>query len=117
MSRSYRKTAIVRGCKRCSDKQWRRTYNRKLRRANKIKLQKEQEEFLPKLVREVSNVWDGCRDHTWDFRDQKYGLGEIYFPWTYHWEDGKLLKRAYTEEELEKEREEQRESYRRCLRK
>ena len=112
MSRSRRKTPIVRGSSRGSDKWWRRKYNRKLRRANKVRLQQQGEDFLPKLVREVSNVWDGQRDHTWDFRDYKHGMITVWYPRFWAEREGITV-----EEYIAKEREEAKEEYRKYMRK
>ena len=110
MSRSRKKTPIMRGSG--SDKFWRRSYNRKLRRANKVRLQKQQEDFLPVLVREVSNVWDSNRDSTWDFREYKHGLINVWYPSFWAEKEGISI-----EEYINKEREEAKEEYKKWLRK
>ena len=117
MARSRRKTPIMRCGGRCSDKQFRRRYNRRLRRINKMRLQKQGEEFLPKLIREVSDVWSGCRDHVWDFRDYKNGKHNTYGAWEWDREDGVFRKRLWTKEDWDKEKERQKKQYEEWLRK
>jgi len=111
MSRSRRKKPIIRHGG--SDKWWRRNYNRKLRRANKVLLQKQKEDFLPKLVREVSNVWDSSRDCTFRFTYLKDGnlchLSNVGF-----WAD---FYGVSIEEYIEKEKKEAKEEYNKWMRK
>lgn len=118
MSRSRRKTPVIRHGG--SDKQWRQKYNRKLRRANKVRLQKQQEDFMPKLVREVSNVYDSCRDCTFHFWNYKHG-GHWYLGWVHkHWYWNQALGRDLDktlEDLIEEAIEETKEDYQKWMRK
>ena len=66
-----------------SGKWWKRLGNRRLRRANKVRLQKQGENFIPKIIHEVMNPWMECDHYYGWFGDLKYGKDDILF---YHWE-------------------------------
>lgn len=76
MSRSYRKTPI-RGCL-PSVKFGKTVANRKLRRANKVKLLKEVDDFLPRLLDEAYNQYDVNDCGKGWFGDYKMSDPELY---------------------------------------
>ncbi len=60
MSRSKRKTPIIGHSDDRSEKDFKKSANRKLRKANKVKLKKGKDVLTQ--LREVSDVWAGIKD-------------------------------------------------------
>lgn len=117
MSRSYQKSPY-RGCNSPGlGKYWKKKTNRRMRHHNRVRLLKDPEGFIPMIEDEAGDVWDSHMDHRYWFGDKKNGKADIYFPFTYWWEDGIFKKRAYTCKEIEEKRSEQREDYKRWMRK
>ena len=127
MSRSYRKTPRGYCCGNRSGvgKHFKKTTNRRMRRHNKVRLQKDPEGFLPMILDEAGDLWESHKDHSWWFGHMKFGESKWggSFSSTYEWvydSEGNLAsyyRRALTEEEIEAEKKDNKETYQRWMRK
>lgn len=62
MARSYKKNVAGGNTTAPSEKEFKRKSNRKVRRANRVALNTQGEDFVDVPVRELVNVWDGPKD-------------------------------------------------------